>query len=592
MRYTDAFSIIGNVTVKAKAYKYDFSSETVAKEFEVKLVAPVIEKTGNTISISTTSTSCEIYYTINGGNRIPYTEPFTLDNDAEIEAVAVSGNYESDATSYSFIWHYVAAEPSEKYIYYPVAVDSDAKICAADTYLPLNGGQRTKETSLDELYIIGSNLVDAKGTTHDWLTNGDLIASDYRYGDIFVFENVTIDQYFSFSKVQTSVWETVNSDSNRFGPQENGYKVAVESETTLHNSIYNSWTADNGTYRVIVNLATNKLLLTQTAAPSYNDMTKTGAEDLVSYDGKDLYRIALTSDFAGKLIALKSGNTAVDATPATALSTDNSYIFNGTQLVPCDYVAAKIASTTAHVHDGNTTIHVTEETENLAVACSTTTSASDYDFLPINNGEATLGENDGIADNTQFYLNWKVQNAQGLWYYGSEQMTYHPEAAAKVEIYCYADQSWGVAHYKLVSAYGDQEPLEGDFSNTWAGCITVPAEYLFSHVTISNIPTETTEAAPASSRRKADTDADADDNTNTVVQSIEFDLAGATQYFIVNHMVDQTEGENFVSGVCDIEAADEQAPVEYFNLQGIRVDNPCNGIYIRRQGSTITKIAL
>lgn len=36
--------------------------------------------------------------------------------------------------------------------------------------------------------------------------------------------------------------------------------------------------------------------------------------------------------------------------------------------------------------------------------------------------------------------------------------------------------------------------------------------------------------------------------------------------------------------------ATENAPVEYFNLQGVRVENPANGLYIRRQGSTVTKV--
>ena len=35
---------------------------------------------------------------------------------------------------------------------------------------------------------------------------------------------------------------------------------------------------------------------------------------------------------------------------------------------------------------------------------------------------------------------------------------------------------------------------------------------------------------------------------------------------------------------------DSDAPVEYFNLQGLRVENPENGLYIRRQGSKTTKI--
>lgn len=46
------------------------------------------------------------------------------------------------------------------------------------------------------------------------------------------------------------------------------------------------------------------------------------------------------------------------------------------------------------------------------------------------------------------------------------------------------------------------------------------------------------------------------------------------------------------SAITEIEAADENAPVEYFNLQGVRVDNPANGLYIRRQGNKIEKVVI
>ena len=42
------------------------------------------------------------------------------------------------------------------------------------------------------------------------------------------------------------------------------------------------------------------------------------------------------------------------------------------------------------------------------------------------------------------------------------------------------------------------------------------------------------------------------------------------------------------SGIAGVAA--EQSPVEYFNLQGVRVANPENGVYIRRQGSKVTKV--
>ena len=37
---------------------------------------------------------------------------------------------------------------------------------------------------------------------------------------------------------------------------------------------------------------------------------------------------------------------------------------------------------------------------------------------------------------------------------------------------------------------------------------------------------------------------------------------------------------------------DANAPVEWYNLQGMRVENPSNGIFIRRQGTRTTKVAL
>ena len=39
-----------------------------------------------------------------------------------------------------------------------------------------------------------------------------------------------------------------------------------------------------------------------------------------------------------------------------------------------------------------------------------------------------------------------------------------------------------------------------------------------------------------------------------------------------------------------IEEVDEDAPVEYYNLQGVKVENPSNGIYIKVQGKKSTKV--
>ncbi len=61
------------------------------------------------------------------------------------------------------------------------------------------------------------------------------------------------------------------------------------------------------------------------------------------------------------------------------------------------------------------------------------------------------------------------------------------------------------------------------------------------------------------------------------------------------YLVPDANGENLIlsvnkpTGIEDI-TVDENAPVEYFNLQGVRVANPENGLYIRRQGGKATKV--
>ncbi len=51
-----------------------------------------------------------------------------------------------------------------------------------------------------------------------------------------------------------------------------------------------------------------------------------------------------------------------------------------------------------------------------------------------------------------------------------------------------------------------------------------------------------------------------------------------------------TQGEIEATGIESIEA--ENAPVEYYNLQGVKVENPSNGIFIKKQGNKTTKVVL
>lgn len=73
------------------------------------------------------------------------------------------------------------------------------------------------------------------------------------------------------------------------------------------------------------------------------------------------------------------------------------------------------------------------------------------------------------------------------------------------------------------------------------------------------------------------------------VQSVEFKAKGTVQINQINVYC-----ENDLSGVEDIIAGEEDnnAPVEYYNINGVRVENPAAGLYIKRQGSKVSKVII
>lgn len=50
--------------------------------------------------------------------------------------------------------------------------------------------------------------------------------------------------------------------------------------------------------------------------------------------------------------------------------------------------------------------------------------------------------------------------------------------------------------------------------------------------------------------------------------------------------------DTHTSGIEDIDAADENTPAEYYNLQGVRIENPTAGLYICRKGGKTSKVVL
>lgn len=77
------------------------------------------------------------------------------------------------------------------------------------------------------------------------------------------------------------------------------------------------------------------------------------------------------------------------------------------------------------------------------------------------------------------------------------------------------------------------------------------------------------------------------DAIKTINESKEFIVNGGGVNFLCAYLPDR------VSSLPTVEIADDSnAPVEYFNLQGVRVNDPASGLYIRRQGNSVSKVVI
>ncbi len=139
----------------------------------------------------------------------------------------------------------------------------------------------------------------------------------------------------------------------------------------------------------------------------------------------------------------------------------------------------------------------------------------------------------------------------------------------------------------------------GGFSATDYGidqmyCLNLESYVYYSegedHLSIEDIKTQFPQASLNVSNRKGNT---------VTLYNLGFGLGSAK--FELYSWVDENKNPIEMTaiielpesaGIGDIVADDVDAPVEFFNLQGVKVENPESGLYIRRQGSTATKVVI
>lgn len=203
------------------------------------------------------------------------------------------------------------------------------------------------------------------------------------------------------------------------------------------------------------------------------------------------------------------------------------------------------------------------------------------------------------------FVGWMEIGVNSRFYLGHGEMEYWPGDVNGDGVVNTDDKEQTIVH---AISDGKKVTIYNAFRSGWDNPITVDiddaakkASIKDQNITIGGVAaaltTETHEAAIEGLIRDVSWDVDKrDDNPNSVLDFgtiIAHDKAAAKDLFKYESVRFYCKENVAVdAGVADIVIDDENAPVEFYNLNGVRVnsDNLVPGLYIRRQGAKASKI--
>lgn len=204
------------------------------------------------------------------------------------------------------------------------------------------------------------------------------------------------------------------------------------------------------------------------------------------------------------------------------------------------------------------------------------------------------------------FVGWMEIGVNSRFYLGHGEMEYWPGDVNGDGVVNADDKEQTIVH---AISDGKKVTIYNAFRSGWDNPITVDiddaakkASIKDQNITIGGVAaaltTETHETAIEGLIRDVSWDVDKrDDNPNSVLDFgtiIAHDKAAAKDLFkyesVRFYCKENVAVDN--AGVAEIVIADENAPVEFYNLNGVRVnsDNLVPGLYIRRQGAKASKI--
>ena len=540
----------GHARIESMEVVYEVSAAT-------QVATPAITPNGgevsatDPISISCATEGASIYYTIDGSvptteNGTLYAAPFTLAEAATVKAIAVAEGLDNSGVAEA-TFTFPAANINEfitnNYKHASTISGAVTVVAQLNSYLFLQDetAKIIAFGSLNKTYNNGDQLTGVKGTysLYNGLPEMNVVASSFGTATAGTpVEPTTI----TLAELKSTPLLTYIKVEGVKVPTGSGKSFTI-TDASGSATMYNSANAE---------IVSGENLIVEGFVSCYNTTIQLLPIKITTQSGKEVV--------AAPVIAPNGGAISVDAEITISCETEGASIYytidgtepsaeNGT-LYEVPFTLAEDATVKAiAVAEGMENSSVTEAAFTLL---SATVSNVTFDFTkpsslnPVQD-EPALGQNKEVSVNKTVFTAGNVSLSFNKGTAGTDCRIWAGTSAYDLRTYkgsSFTISATGADIINIVFTGGKASKTQmtanvGEFvGSTWTGSAQ---SVVFTATGITNI------------------------NTITVT----YDTATAIE-----------------------EVATDNAPVEYYNLQGVKVANPENGIFIKKQGSKTTKVVL
>lgn len=573
---TDAITLKNGKQTRFSALEITYTPG-VAAAVEKPVIELVVGDYGCTVELTCETEGAEIFYTTDGEEptaaSTKYTAPFDVWENVTVKAIAIKGEDKSAVAT--------------KALEVPMILDDLSGLAGADedTINEFFGGsvKFILNSTLTYVYQAGNYLYLTDGTYTVLLFGYDL--PTYAAGDTFSRLEGTYTYYNGLAEVKDFTLSAATAGTNVKKPME------IEDASLIASNTVNSWYTIKGVE--ISNVSGKNATMTDGEGNKVALYNQLGCEDFAA--GKNLtvtgfvgiYRNASTDvttvQFWPTEIVNEAGEEVV-AEPEFSLES-GEYTENTEIVITCPTEGATIVYmiNLGDIIEAEAPVTITL-TENMEIhAYATKEGMGDSEVVKMT---YTI-KGDEPIDDTKATFNFSEEGFKNISF--SEVVNY-PGTNQNVVVDGIEMSNNGVS---LNTTKGTNNPSaifqNGKNLRCYVGAtmtFSVGSEYTISKVTFEGtVLLELADGMAGTLDGKVWTAPLEDARAIQQVKDLTFNSTGTNKITNI-----EVEFAKIATGIESVEVEEGAEAAVYYNLQGVRVANPENGLYIRVQGKTASKV--